>query len=197
MKKVCYMMCLMIPLFLYAQQDDKVEYDLRISYTGDKNAPTTIRTHYCKGTTTKCGKQTKTSFQGVLLFSAFYTNGAYDGKVLSYYSNGTLKESRTYIQGKEEGKRVLYYENGKIQSEQEYVLGKREGEGKKYYENGILQAQFFYKDDRLDGIRIEYNKQGILTYETLYQDGKKKTMKHYDAKGAVLKEQNCRWEACY
>ena len=187
----------LLPLLVGAQQTDKIEYDLRISYTGEKSAPTTIKTQYCKGTTIKCGKQVKISYKGVLLFSAFYKNGEYDGKVLSYYPDGVLQETRTYIEGKEQGKRVLYYNNGKIQSEQEYVLNKREGEGKKYYENGVLQAQFTYKDDKLDGLREEFNKQGVLIYETLYKEGKKQMMKHYDAQGVLLEEKNCRWNACY
>lgn len=137
----------LMPLFAQAA------YDLRISYTGDKNAPTTIKTQYCKGTTIKCGKQTKVSSNGVLLFKAYYENGEYEGEVLSYYNDGSLQERRTYNKGKEEGKRVFYYPNGKIQSEQEYVSNKREGEGKTYYENGVLRAEFTYKNDRLHGIR--------------------------------------------
>lgn len=181
----------LMPLFAQAA------YDLRISYTGDKNAPTTIKTQYCKGTTIKCGKQTKVSSNGVLLFKAYYENGEYEGEVLSYYNDGSLQERRTYNKGKEEGKRVFYYPNGKIQSEQEYVSNKREGEGKTYYENGVLRAEFTYKNDRLHGIRQDFNKAGALVYATLYKDGKKQAMQQYNAKGEVIDTKDCRWQACY
>ncbi|WP_300450354.1 toxin-antitoxin system YwqK family antitoxin [uncultured Helicobacter sp.] len=194
MRIVRYIGCL-IAAALWAQES--LEYDLRISYTGDKNAPTTIKTQYCKGTTTKCGKQIKISHNGVLLFKAYYKNGEYDGEVLSYYPNGTLHESRVYIEGKEIGKRVTYHRNGKIQSEQMYSLNKREGEGNKYYEDGVLQAHFTFKNDRLDGVRKEFDKKGILIYETLYKDGKKQSMKQYNTQGEVIESKNCRWQACY
>ncbi len=184
----------LFPLLLSAEVN--TEYDLRISYTGDKNAPMTIKTHYCKGTTTKCGRQVKIAQNGTLLFKAFYKNGKYDGEVLSYYANGALQERRTYTEGIEVGKRVIYYNDGKIQSEQEYAFNKREGEGKKYYDNGVLQAEFSYKDDKLNGVRKEFDKQGNITYETLYKEGKKQTMKKY-TNNVVIEEKNCCWSACY
>lgn len=194
MRIFLYMLCYMVVL---SAQEDKVIYDLRISHIGDKNAPITIKTHYCRGTTIKCGKQTKTSSDGKLLFSANYKNGKYDGEVLSYYPNGALQETRTYIDGKEHGKRVFYHTNGKIFIEQFYVSNQREGEGKKYYENGILQTHFIYKNDRLDGLRQEFDKRGILTYETLYKDGKKQSMKRYDVNGNIIEEKNCLKQTCY
>ncbi|TLD97289.1 toxin-antitoxin system YwqK family antitoxin [Helicobacter jaachi] len=178
-------------------QAKSMEYDLRISYTGDKKAPITIKTHYCKGTTMKCGTQTKTTSAGIVIFKARYVDDKYDGAVKSYYPNGKIREERTYNVGKEEGKRVLYYPNGTIQAQQDYKLNKREGVGKKFYENGALKMQVNYKDDMRDGVQQEFSKQNILMYETFYKAGRKQWLKHYDAQGKVIKEQNCRYEACY
>lgn len=189
------LICALIAVTQSIAQEPELEW--MVGYTGDKNAPTTIKTQYCKGTTIKCGKQMKIAHDGTVLFRANYKNGEYDGAVISYFPNGTLKESRTYTQGKEDGKRTVYYSNGKLANEQGYVLGSREGEGKKYYQNGILQAIFTFKNDRLDGIRKEFDRNGALQYETLYKDGKKQRMKKYDEQGKVIEDINCRWKACY
>lgn len=183
--------------FGVAFASDAAEYDVRISYTGDKKSPTIIRTQYCKGTTMKCGTQIKKAPNGVVIFRASYDKDKYEGKVSSYYLEGTIKEERYYNEGKEEGKRTLYFPNGKMQSEQEYKFNKREGEGKKYYESGVLQESFTYENNEREGIRAEFDKNGMLQYETLYKKGKKQWMKHYDEKGTMIEEKNCRWQTCY
>ena len=193
MKYIAIWLCLAVGAFGVEQ----IRYDVRLSYTGSKDAPISIKTRYCKGSKLKCGVQTKTTKDGVLIFKAHYTNDKYDGEVLSYYNNGKPKESRTYVMGKEEGKRVLYYQNGNIQSEQTYMANKREGEGKKYYENGILQERYTYANDVREGLREEFDKYGNKEYETMYKNGKKQWNRHYDAQGVLLEEKNCRLQACY
>lgn len=188
---------LFLPFMVFGVQKQADDLELRISYTGSKNSPITIKTHYCKGTTLKCGVQTKTAPNGVVIFRANYVNDKYDGLVRSYYANGNLKESREYIEGKETNTRTLYYENGKIQLTQAYEQNKREGEGKKYYESGKLKEQFFYKNDMREGIRQEFDKYESLVYETFYKQGRKQWVKQYDTKGNVINETSCRWNPCY
>lgn len=186
----------MLPLLATAQES-KPEYDLRISYTGSKDAPITIKTRYCKGTMLKCGTQTKIAPNGVVIFKARYHNDKYEGAVRSYYPDGKLKEERFYENGKEKDIRTHYFHNGKVQSTQMYANNKREGEGKKYYENGILQESFTYENDRKEGLREEFDKKGILSYQTLYSKGRKLWMKQYDEQGHIIQEISCRWKACY
>ena len=196
-KRIFLVLSVVFAFTALATQSEVNELELRISYTGSKDSPITIKTQYCKGTTLKCGKQIKIAPNGVVIFRANYINDKYDGLVRSYYLSGKLKESREYIEGKETNTRTLYYENGKIESSQMYVDNKREGEGKKYYESGKIKEQFFYKNDMREGVRQEFDKYEKLTLETMYKQGKKQWIKQYDTKGNVINETSCRWNPCY
>ena len=196
-KKKVFLMIMFFACNVMGEQKQTDDLELRISHTGSKDSPITIKTQYCKGTTLKCGKQIKIAPNGVVIFRANYVNDKYNGLVRSYYLNGKLKESREYIEGKETNTRTLYYENGKIESSQMYVDNKREGEGKKYYENGKIKEQFFYKNDMREGIRQEFDKYEKLIFETMYKQGRKQWVKQYDTKGNVINETSCRWNPCY
>lgn len=189
-------LCIALPSMANTQ-DAKPQYDLRISHTGTKDAPILIKTRYCKGTMLKCGTQTKTAPNGVVIFRAQYKNNKYDGVVKSYYTDGKIKEERFYDNGKEKDTRKRYFNNGKVQSSQVYVENKREGEGKKFYDNGVLQESFTYKNDKRDGLREEFDKKGSLLYQTLYAKGVKQWIKHYNDQGQIIEEISCRWQACY
>ena len=85
-----------------------------------------------------------------------------NGKVVSYYENGQLRERANFKDGKEEGFWEEYYENGQLKSKVNYQDGKEEGFWEDYYENGQLMMKANHKDGELDGPWEKYSEDGQL-----------------------------------
>ena len=76
-----------------------------------------------------------------------------NGKVVSYYENGQLRERANFKDGKEEGFWEEYYENGQLKSKVNYQEGKKVGFWEEYYENGQLKKKVNNKDGKEEGYR--------------------------------------------
>ena len=53
-----------------------------------------------------------------------YTDGKLNGKEISYYGNGQIKEEGNYKFGKRDGKWIWYNENEQISNKKNYNKGK-------------------------------------------------------------------------
>ena len=94
-----------------------------------------------------------------------------NGKVVSYYENGQLRERANFKDGKEEGFWEEYYENGQLKSKVNYQDGKEEGFWEEYYENGQLKSKVNYQDGKEEGFWEDYYENGQLMMKANHKDG--------------------------
>lgn len=105
-----------------------------------------------------------------------YKNGLKEGKQLSYYLNGQVKEERYYENGLKTGEHTGWWENGKLKfiyhfsndefngnvkawsesgqlfNDFNYVNGKEEGLQRAWFPGGEVQANYVAKNNRKYGI---------------------------------------------
>ena len=95
-----------------------------------------------------------------------------NGKVVSYYENGQLRERANFKDGKEEGFWEEYYENGQLKSKVNYQEGKKVGFWEEYYENGQLKSKVNYQDGKEEGFWEDYYENGQLMMKVNHKDGR-------------------------
>lgn len=126
-----------------------------------------------------------------------YDNGLKQGEWKKYYNSGKEFIVANYINDTLEGKVISYYKNGSIQAENDYLKGKLNGISKQfdikgrpireisyqnnfiygnciYYEDGVIYSERYYKNGIPDGPCKDYNKDGKIEYEyTLLPNGQR------------------------
>jgi len=90
-----------------------------------------------------------------------YVNGALEGVVKSFYTNGKLLKSEEYKAGKKTGEVIMYAPNGKIVSRKSFSNGKKDGSFVEYDSEGKKELEGKYKMGKPQGI-WKYYKKGKL-----------------------------------
>lgn len=94
------------------------------------------------------GIQIKIDEKGKLIRKAFFHNGVYDGKLISY-KDAKIIEIRNYSYGNLEGKFSKFYKNGKIMEESSYKNNQMHGIAKWYNQDGNVTIQYEYSNGKL------------------------------------------------
>ena len=94
-----------------------------------------------------------------------------NGKVKTYYPDGTLSAEFGYASGKLHGVDNAYHPNGKPQMISTEDYGTTQGNYKSYFPSGQLKLDYNYAYDNLHGVCKEYNEKGILIEEGNYYNG--------------------------
>lgn len=94
-------------------------------------------------------------------------NGMLQGKSVSFYETGQLRDVRMYKENKSYGKSYGYWEDGKLKFEYYYLDDKREGSNKQWYKTGEPYAFMNFKDDKEDGMQQAWRENGkpYINYE--------------------------------
>ena len=136
-----------------------------------------------------------------------YVNYLKQGEWKKYYSSGKEFIVANYIDDTLEGKVVSYYKNGSIQAENDNLKGKLNGISKQfdikgrpirdisyqnnliygnciYYENGIIYNEQYYKNGIPNGLCKEYDNKGVLRYEyVMHTNGERTKSSCYNKDG--------------
>ncbi len=136
-----------------------------------------------------------------------YNDGLKQGEWKKYYSNGKEFIIANYINDTLEGKVVSYYKNGSIQAENDYLKGKLNGISKQfdikgkaireisyqnnliygncvYYEDGVIYNERYYKKGIVNGLCKDYDEDGnIMTEYTILPTGERINNICYNKKG--------------
>lgn len=109
-----------------------------------------------------------------------------NGKINSYYKNGTPSANLTYVNGEGEGDRKFFFSNGKPFIECKRVLGNDDGVKKTYYPNGNIYKEEKFEIGKRNGIAITYYPNGKIEKENnYYNDDLHGTSKYYDEQGKL------------
>jgi antitoxin component YwqK of YwqJK toxin-antitoxin module len=102
--------------------------------------------------------------------------GWYSGKlkdsIWTYYSeiDGSVRIREPYQAGKLQGKVLSYYPDGTVSEGISWVENSREGPWKQYYENGALRLECTYENDLLNGLYRVYNPDSTLRVSGNYSE---------------------------
>jgi len=98
---------------------------------------------------------------------AGFLNGMLQGRSVSFYQTGQLRDVRMYKENKSFGKSYGYWEDGKIKFEFYYLDDKRHGSNKQWYKSGQPYAFMNFKDDKEDGMQQAWRENGkpYINYE--------------------------------
>ncbi|MCD8569421.1 MAG: toxin-antitoxin system YwqK family antitoxin [Geovibrio sp.] len=105
------------------------------------------------------------------LYEAQFINNSPNGKIASFYNNGTLKLEGNYAHGKVDGYTKAYYPNGKTEYEVMYKNNREIGLATKYYDNGNIEYELNFDDGIVNGMRREYHRDGSLMSEVMFVNG--------------------------
>ncbi len=122
---------------------------------------------------------------------AFYKNGKYDGKRITYYPSESivtrLRDDKQIPENSITGLQLL----NKIREVQNYKDGIRDGEFVYYASPSIYKPQRIvnYKNGGLDGKSIGYYDNGIIYYEQTYKEGKLEGYERFYYQNGQLKQE--------
>lgn len=95
------------------------------------------------------------------------------GSVITYYSNGMLKEAYNFKNGLRSGAFIEQLATGLTSISGSFEQGKKQGVWTYYFENGTIEKQESYLLDSLDGDYVVYLFNGSLKTKGKYMQGKK------------------------
>jgi len=128
---------------------------------------------------------------GRLLAEGNYLNKKKDS-IWSYYSDydGILLSNENYVDGALDGVVINFYSNGRIAEELPYKSGLKQGEWKRYFTDGKLKLKANYVDDKLEGLMLIYYQKGFPEVSGMYKNNFKEGMwMYYDAEGMISKKE--------
>ena len=132
--------------------------------------------------TLKLGSSEDLLFKMFVLIPSFFLyrflRGEYNpkiqqGKVFTYYDDGTRKEILNFKDDVKDGLCQSFYDNGQLRKKANYKLGKLNGELLIYDYNGQLTHKQNFNNGRFDGEITQYNLDGGIKFKENYIDGKK------------------------
>ncbi|HUW04745.1 MAG TPA: hypothetical protein VMW01_00650 [Williamwhitmania sp.] len=85
-----------------------------------------------------------------------------NGMVISYYSNGKVRNIVKAVKGVKDSTDVSFYVTGVKSNETNYFLGKKNGDQKEFYPSGKLKSVQTFKMSMSNGDLKEYTMQGEL-----------------------------------
>lgn len=89
-----------------------------------------------------------------------FVNGALDGLIKKFHTNGQLQSEETLVRGVRHGRSIQYYTNGKVEQNAEYYNGVLHGPLKAYWESGELRLSGTYDNGRMVGSWTGYYESG-------------------------------------
>ena len=132
---------------------------------------------------------------GNLKLQAFYSHGVYEGKVRSWYPNGTIKEEEVYLNGLRTGPLVRWSKNGTKKMLATFKEGKMSGQYQSWNRDGKTKEKGYYQNDKKTGLWVHYNRSGAVGSEINYNDDKKDGQaKIYSRDGELSEIENYRAE---
>lgn len=126
-----------------------------------------------------------------------------NGKLVSYYVDGVVKESYTFQNGLKTGPFEERTANGVLSVAGAFINGKKDGNWQFYRYDGVLEKQVGYAQDSLDGVYLVmssekdtltfgyfnkglktghwswYNEGSVLDMEGYFEEGKQDSIWHY------------------
>jgi len=96
----------------------------------------------------------------------FHEKKMFNGKIVDYYVNKTLKYKCQVLDGRLHGFTYEYFDNGDIKSERKYIYGKLFGSFKEYFENGEIRVKAnvkninFHGGEEIENVTYAYLKKG-------------------------------------
>jgi len=110
-----------------------------------------------------------------------------NGKVVTYYANGTKSSEFEFAEGKTHGAYKSYHPNGKLYYEATDEYGITNDKVRQYYPDGSLAYEYNYYWDNLDGPYKEYYANGKIKEEGEYFNGYLNgNRKFYDNTGKLI-----------
>ena len=100
-----------------------------------------------------------------------YADGELTGSYKLYYPGGKLYFHNTQVYGNSDGKSIEYFPDGTLQSEYNYLLGQLDGAYKVFHPNGKLSEEGYYYLGELHGNRKMYDENGKQTQSIDYYYG--------------------------
>jgi antitoxin component YwqK of YwqJK toxin-antitoxin module/Tfp pilus assembly protein PilF len=89
-----------------------------------------------------------------------------------YEANGLPSSTENYVNGQIQGKIESFFSNGSIRSGRSFSNSLLDGESIYYYPTGVKKISAKYKDDIENGKQIKYHENGTLEYEATVEAGK-------------------------
>jgi antitoxin component YwqK of YwqJK toxin-antitoxin module len=122
---------------------------------------------------------------GKIASKGYYANGKWEGRYITYDTNGVMSQEDIYRQS------VLlrsyfYYPNVKLKSRGTYADGEYDGEWEFYDENGNLSQKGNYKKGKQDGLWEYYDENEQKYASTVFKDGWMTKQTFYGPTGAVI-----------
>lgn len=101
-----------------------------------------------------------------------YRDGKLEGKSLSYYADGSIRQELYFQNDEIEGEVITFFPNGSIEDITYFSDGLPHGESKQYDTNGNLIQTSFYQRGVLDGTQKDFYPDGTLRRSANYSNGK-------------------------
>ena len=118
------------------------------------NGNPSLETNYLKGK--KNGKVTSWFSDGSISESGCFLNDLFDGEWINYDERGLIVGEALFVEGT--GKRTTYDAIGRLQCETNFVKNKKDGLETHYFSSGEIEKTILFKEDRIieiNGIPIE------------------------------------------
>jgi len=94
-----------------------------------------------------------------------------NGKVISYYSDGTVEQESIYQDNQIEGVVKTFYPSGALKDETQFASNKPNGESKGYFESGKLVSKKNFLNGNYEGAFENYDENGTLIFAANYSKG--------------------------
>jgi hypothetical protein len=111
-----------------------------------------------------------------------------EGKFLSYYENGNLKQVANYLGDVVHGSLEMYFESGKKQSKSYFNNGLQDSLTEYWYESGMKESEAWFNNGVIDGEFKEYYENGELKMQAIYERDTVIFYKEYTIDGILEKE---------
>ena len=104
----------------------------------------------------------------IMKFEGKNKNGAFNGKIKSYFENGEVEAIIVFSGGLPNGKSKEYYRNGNLKSKGKFKKGKKNGKWIYYHQSGKKESEGKYKNDEKVKVWKYYDNNGNLINEVRY-----------------------------
>ena len=128
--------------------------------------------------------------EGGILYKE-YPNKLFNGPLILFHSDGTVKEKLAYKDGFKEGSRMTFHENGSLFEKETYLKGKLEGLFQGFHDNGELWWEGFAINNLRHGEIKVFHDTGKLKYTGEYKLNLKEGLWEYFNEEEIINNQEC------